>query len=85
MHDLHAAQKILKQVLAYAQKNELKKVTKVRIELGQIWEHGEILSPANLKFNFSLLAKNTPAQKAQLEIKKIPGENVNLREIEGLR
>lgn len=85
MHDLHAANLILKQALAYAQKNNLKKITKIKLELGEIEEHGEMLSPDNLKFNLMLLTKNTMAQDAEVEIKKISGDNFVLKEIEGVR
>ena len=83
MHDLYLAQQILKTVLEYAQKNGLKNVKKVEIELGSILEHGEVILPENLIFNFKNLSKNTIAENAELEIKKIKGENWKLVSIEG--
>lgn len=78
MHDLHLAQQILKTVLEYAQKNGFKNVKKVEIELGSILEHGEYILPENLIFNFNLLCKNTIAESAELEIKKIAGDSWKL-------
>ncbi|MCD5396392.1 MAG: hydrogenase maturation nickel metallochaperone HypA [Candidatus Pacebacteria bacterium] len=83
MHDLHLADKILKTALEYAQKNGLKKITSIKIELGDIVEHGERILPENLEFNFQLLAKNTIAQNAKLKIFSTKGEIWRLLEIEG--
>ena len=68
MHDIHAANAILKIVLAEAKKSNLKKINIITIELGSIIEHGEEINPLNLKFNLRLLAKNTPAEHARIEI-----------------
>jgi len=83
MHDWHLANEILKTVLEYAQKNGFKKVSRVEIELGSLVEHGEEILPENLIYNFKLLSKNTIAQDAELEIKKVKGENWELIEING--
>lgn len=71
MHDFHLADQILKIVLEYAQKNDLKNIKKIELELGSILEHDEIIPPENLIFNFKLLSKNTIAETAELNIKKI--------------
>lgn len=83
MHDLHAANKIVKLVLEYGQQNNLKKITKITVELGTVVEHGEEINPDNLKFNINLLTKNSIAENAAVEIGKIQGESWNLKEIEG--
>lgn len=83
MHDFHLAEKILKTVLDYATSNSLKGVFQIKIELGQLTEHGQEITPENLQFNFSLLAKGTPAEKAKLLIKKVPGSFWRLKEIRG--
>ena len=82
MHDFHLANEILKTVLGYAEKNGFKNVSKIEIELGSLMEHGEEILPENLIYNFKLLAKNTIAQNAELEIKKTKGENWKLISIE---
>ena len=82
MHDLHLAQQILKIVLEYAEKNNLKSIKKIELELGSILEHDEVISPENLVFNFNLLSKNTLAETAELDIKKIEGDSWKLVSIE---
>ncbi|MFA6027904.1 MAG: hydrogenase/urease maturation nickel metallochaperone HypA [Patescibacteria group bacterium] len=83
MHDLHVADKIIKLALQYAEKNKLKKITVISVELGTVVEHGEEINPDNLKFNMNLLAKDTMAENAKIIIGKIKGESWNLKEIEG--
>jgi Zn finger protein HypA/HybF involved in hydrogenase expression len=98
MHDMHLAQQILKIVLEYAEKNNLKSIKKIELELGSILDlpatpehahacdggrgHDEVISPENLIFNFNLLSKNTIAQYAELNIKKIAGDSWKLISIE---
>jgi len=83
MHDWHLSNEILKTVLDYANKNGLKKISKVKLELGSIIEHGEDVLPENLIFNFKLLAEKTIAKDAELKIKKIRGSEWKLVSIEG--
>lgn len=83
MHDLHVANKIIKLALQYGRKNNLKKITKIVVELGTVVEHGEEINPDNLRFNINLLTKNTIAEDAEIVIGKIKGESWNLKEIEG--
>jgi len=82
MHDWYLANEILKTVLEYVSKNGFKKVSKIEIELGSISEHNEEITPENLLYNFKLLSKNTLAENAGLEIKKVKGENWKLISIE---
>ncbi len=83
MHDLHLADQILKTVLSAAKENSLKKISHIEIELGDFIEHGEKITPENLQYNFSLLAKDTPAENARLKIDSISGQNWRLKEITG--
>jgi Zn finger protein HypA/HybF involved in hydrogenase expression len=83
MHDLHAADQILKLVLDKVLENELLKVKKIVIELGSIIEHGQDINPDNLAFNIKLLAKNTPARKAKVVVRKTKAKGWKLVEIEG--
>lgn len=83
MHDLHEADKILKVILDYAQKNNLKKVTKAIIDLGSIVEHGEELMPENIEFNIIMLSRGTVADGIKVIINKIKGDSWVLKEIEG--
>jgi len=83
MHDIHAANQILKLALKYAKKNKLKKLNKIKIELGFVVEHGLELLPENLKFNVKMLAKGTIAKNAKMIIKKSGKSGLRLLEIEG--
>ncbi len=87
MHDLHEADKILKLILAKANPpaggKKLNKITKAKLKLGEIIEHGEMILPENLEFNIKMLAKGTPADGLAVEIKKTGGNFWELEEIEG--
>ncbi len=83
MHDLHAADQILKLVLTQANAHGLLKVKGIVVELGSMVEHGEEINPDNLIFNLKLLAKNTPAEAMTITINKVQGHNWKLVEIEG--
>ncbi|HLD30940.1 MAG TPA: hydrogenase/urease maturation nickel metallochaperone HypA [Patescibacteria group bacterium] len=83
MHDLHEADRILKLVLDYAGRNNFEKVTKIVIGLGNIIEHGLNIDPDNLKFNISMLARETKASDAEIIVEKIDGGSWELKEIEG--
>lgn len=83
MHDLHEADKILKLILNYAQKNNLKKVTKAIIDLGIIVEHGAEILSENLEFNIKFLAKNTLAEGLVVKVNKIKSDSWVLKEIQG--
>lgn len=83
MHDWHLANEILKTVLEHAAKNGLKNVSRIKIELGNILEHGEYISSENLMHNFKLLAEKTIARNAELKIKKNKEDTWTLLDIEG--
>lgn len=83
MHDFHLADRIFKTILDYAEKNNLKKVSKVLIELGSLTEHGEEILAENLAFNIRMLAQNSLAQGLGVEIEKTPGNHWILKEIKG--
>lgn len=85
MHDFHEADKIVKLILKYANKNKLKKVTHIKIKLGEIIEHGEQINPENFKFNIKMLLKKTIVEKAKIDIIKTSGNKVILSEIKGYR
>jgi len=83
MHDLHIADKILKLVLEEGQKNNLKKITKIVVELGEFVEHGSQITPGNLKFNIKILARGSIAENAKIIINSIKGSASTLKEIYG--
>ncbi len=77
MHDFHLANQIITIAKAHAQKNKLLKINKIMIELGDIIEHGENITPKNLAYNIKLL------EPCEVEIKKIKGDSWRLVSIEG--
>lgn len=83
MHDFLIAKEILDTVLATARSQKLGRVTTVELELGSIKDHGQTIEPANLQFNFRLLAKETVAAKAKLRIKETRGTSYRIVAIEG--
>ncbi|MFA5107816.1 MAG: hydrogenase/urease maturation nickel metallochaperone HypA [Patescibacteria group bacterium] len=83
MHDLYAAQDILKAALATAKQKKLKRITKLVISLGHIEDHGDVISPENLTFNLNLLRQDTIAGKAEIIIRHVDGHDCILQEIEG--
>lgn len=85
MHDLHAAQQILKTALEYAEKNNLKKISSITIELGKIVEHNELITPDNLKYNIGLISKNTSAEGCEVVVNQKENDELKLVEIEGER
>jgi Zn finger protein HypA/HybF involved in hydrogenase expression len=83
MHDLHEANKIFNLVLAYAKKNNLKKVKKITLKLGSVMEHGEEINADNLKFNIEMLARGSMAEAAVIVIEKAKILGWELVEIAG--
>ena len=65
MHDFHLAQQIAKIAREHARKHGLDRVEKIVIELGDIIEHGETISPENLEFNIKLILPE--AKKSKLK------------------
>ncbi len=83
MHDIHAANQILKTAFEYAQKNKLKKISSMTIELGKIVEHNELITPENLKYNIGLISKNTSAENCEIIVNQTKNNELKLVEIEG--
>lgn len=81
MHDLLLAKEILETSLKYAKDKGLDSLSEIMIELGQIEEHAEEVSASNLKELFSLISKNTAAEKAKLKIKKASSSHWKLQYI----
>lgn len=77
MHDLHLANTIVKLAREHARQRGAVKVKKIFIELGDIIEHSENITPENLKYNINLLLPDV-----DVIIKKINGPNWKINEIE---
>jgi len=85
MHDLVAAQDIVKIATQMAKRNKLKSISKIVVRLGKIVAHQEEITPENLQFNFELVKRNTPAEKASLIIQKGRGTELSIVEVQGER
>jgi Zn finger protein HypA/HybF involved in hydrogenase expression len=83
MHDLHLSNKILNLILKEGEKNNFKKIIEIKIELGKIIEHNQIITPENLKFNLKILAKGTIAENAKIKINSVKNKFFSLKEITG--
>jgi Zn finger protein HypA/HybF involved in hydrogenase expression len=83
MHDLHLSNKILNLILKEGEKNNFKKIIEIKIELGKIIEHNQIITPENLKFNLKMLAKGTIAENAKIKINSVKNKFFSLKEITG--
>jgi len=62
----------------YAAANNLSQIKKIVIELGDIAEHQENITPENLAYNIKLMM---PIEK--VEVKKVKGDEWKLVSIEG--
>jgi len=83
MHDIHAANQILKTALEYARKNKIKKISSMTVDLGKIIEHDELITPENLKYNIGLISKNTLAEECKIIINQTNKNELRLVEIDG--
>jgi len=77
MHDFHLANQIVKIAQEEACKNGLEKIKVIVVELGDIIEHGESISPENLKYNINLL------MPCEVQVKRIKGDKWKLVSIDG--
>jgi len=73
LHDLHLANEIVKIAKKHAGN---KKIKSISLELGDILEHGENITPENLKYNINLILP-----EINIKICKIKGNNWRLKEI----
>jgi hydrogenase nickel incorporation protein HypA/HybF len=70
MHEFATAQSIVRTVSRAAMMNRAKKITEIRLELGEF----TFINPDQLKFVFEIAAKDSPAEGAELIISKSPGK-----------
>lgn len=79
MHEWGIVQELIDEVKRQADRNNIKKVTRVQIALGK---KSDITAHA-LKTCFKVLAKDTILSKAGLQIKKTPDHKVIITTIKG--
>ena len=89
MHDFILAKEIIDELKAIMAEKKLKTVKKVKLEIGLISlahdghpEHTEDISVENLQFGLMSIAKNTPLENVEFEIKKVAGDNWKITDIE---
>lgn len=83
MHDLHAADVVLKMALESANKHGFTKINEIEVDLGTVVEHGAEILPENLEFNIKSLARGTIAANTKVKINKVNGSQVILKAIDG--
>ncbi len=79
MHEWGITESIIEEIIKQANENELKKVDKVCLSIGESSD----ITPESLEFCFRCLAKETILQAAKLEIKKNEGREITIDSFEG--
>ena len=74
MHEWHITEELLEKVCSQAEENQINKVTKIRVDLGE----GSHITDESLRFCFQLLSEKTIAREAVLEIKSSAGDALTL-------
>ncbi len=70
MHEFATAQSIVKTVSRAALMNNAKRITEIRLEIGEF----TFINPDQLQFVFEIAAKDSPAEGAKLVVTKSPGK-----------
>lgn len=68
MHEHGIAQQILNLAFEYAKQNGANRITQFHIEMSQTEDESEDA----LRFHLEMLARGTPAEGAQFEIRRVP-------------
>lgn len=74
MHEHHIIKNILNTVLKQAEKNNLSKITAIRIEAGNL----TALTQESMQAAFDLQAVNTIAEGAVIELRIVDGTSINI-------
>ena len=74
MHETHIIKPIIEGISQHADKEQAKKVTRVRLKVGQLTGVKE----DSFKETFRILAKGTILEEAQIEITSFPGTRVEV-------
>jgi len=74
MHETHLIEPIVKGISKHAQEEGAKKVTRVRIKIGDLTGVKE----ASFRETFGVLAKGTPLEGAELEINFFPAQRIEV-------
>ena len=79
MHEWHVTEELLNQVCTQAKENQINKVTRIRVDLGE----GSHITEESLHFCFQLLSEETIAREAVLEIESSAGNALMLVSLAG--
>ncbi len=79
MHEWGITESIIEEIIKQANENELKKVDKVCLSIGEASD----ITTESLGLCFQFLAKETILQAAKLEIKKNEGREITIDSFEG--
>lgn len=74
MHETHLIEPIIKGIAEHAAKEGAKAVTKIRIKLGMLTGS----KPESFQETFTVLAKGTMLENAEVEITSFPGTRVEV-------
>lgn len=74
MHETHLIEPIIEGIASHAQREGAKTVSKVRLRVGELTGVKE----ESLKATFSILAKDTLLEKANLELTFFPGTQIEV-------
>jgi len=79
MHEWLMVEELVDKVSCLARENGMSKVTKVKLDLGRK-DHA---TPDSILLAFQVKSKNTVAEGAALEVRRVPGEGLVLASMEG--
>ena len=79
MHEWHITEELLDQLRTQAKENQISKITKVQVELGE----DSHITEDSLSFCFQVLSEKTIAKEAVLEVKLTAGDALMLVSFEG--
>ena len=74
MHEMHIIKKLFEDLMKLVEEQKASKVTKVYLKMGEFTEINEEI----LRFFFESHSKNTPFEKAMLNIEKSPTRELRL-------
>jgi hydrogenase nickel incorporation protein HypA/HybF len=74
MHEWGITKELVDTVCAQAEENRIKKVSKIRVDLGKESD----ITEDSLHFCFQVISENTRAGEAELEIRSSAGNSVTL-------
>lgn len=78
MHELSIAQKIVAVVQRHLSDREIQEVRSIKLRMGE----QAVIMPESLRFCFGLACEGTRMQGARLEIESVPGDELQVVEIE---